>query len=163
MKRSALDLVVDVDNVGASADRGDASIERHHEDQSSCDLIIGELVAICATGDPIIRIPAEDGHRLARALTLVELHAEDMGRQIVIQFVRGDSTRPVVLGRLRGTRPRGATVDRVVIEADQEIVLRCGNSSLVLGRHGKVLIRGDYVVSRSTGVNRVNGASVQIN
>ncbi len=163
MKQSAIELVIDVGEAGAATDRDDCPVERIPEDGSSCDLLIAKLVAMSATGDPVIAVPVAEGHRLAQALTLVELHADDIGRQLVIQFVRGDATRPVVLGRLRATAPGLATVDRVVIEADQEIVLRCGSSSIVLGRRGKVLIRGDYVVSRSSGVNRVNGASVQIN
>jgi hypothetical protein len=53
--------------------------------------------------------------------------------------------------------------DRIVLEADREIVLRCGEASLTLTRAGKVLIRGTYVLSRSSGVNRLKGGSVQIN
>jgi hypothetical protein len=34
---------------------------------------------------------------------------------------------------------------------------------LTLTHAGKVLIRGAYVLSRSSGVNRIKGGSVQIN
>ena len=44
-----------------------------------------------------------------------------------------------------------------------EIELRCGKASLILTRAGKVLIRGAYLLSRSSGVNRIKGGSVQIN
>jgi hypothetical protein len=43
------------------------------------------------------------------------------------------------------------------------MVLRCGKASITLTRAGKVLIQGSYVLSRSTGVNRVKGGAVQIN
>lgn len=52
---------------------------------------------------------------------------------------------------------------RIELEAADEIVLRCGQASIVLRRNGRVVIRGTYVESRSTGVNRVKGGSVQIN
>lgn len=52
---------------------------------------------------------------------------------------------------------------RVEIEAADEIVLRCGKASIVLRRNGRVVIRGTYVETRSGGVNRVKGGSVQIN
>lgn len=52
---------------------------------------------------------------------------------------------------------------RVQIEADHEIVLKCGKSSITLTRSGKILIRGSYLLSRSSGVNRIKGGSVQIN
>jgi hypothetical protein len=52
---------------------------------------------------------------------------------------------------------------RVVLSAADEIVLRCGKSSITLTRAGKVVIRGAYLLSRASGVNRIKGASVQIN
>ncbi|KIG14490.1 hypothetical protein DB30_06717 [Enhygromyxa salina] len=58
-----------------------------------------------------------------------------------------------------------ANVDgrRVEIEAADEIVLKCGQASIVLRRNGRVVIRGTYVETRSRGVNRIKGGSVQIN
>ena len=53
--------------------------------------------------------------------------------------------------------------ERLTLTADREIVLRCGKASLTLTRAGKVLIRGAYLLSRSSGVNRIKGGSVQIN
>ena len=52
---------------------------------------------------------------------------------------------------------------RVQIDAQRELVLRCGDASITLTRAGKVLIRGKYVSTRSAGVNRVKGATVEIN
>lgn len=52
---------------------------------------------------------------------------------------------------------------RVEIEAADEIVLRCGQASIVMRRNGRVVIRGTYVETRSRGVNRVKGGSVEIN
>ena len=51
----------------------------------------------------------------------------------------------------------------MVLKAQQEIVLECGKASITLTRAGKVLIRGAYLLSRSSGVNRIKGGSVQIN
>ena len=42
-------------------------------------------------------------------------------------------------------------------------MLRCGQASLTLTRAGKILLSGTYVLSHSSGVNRVKGGSVQIN
>jgi hypothetical protein len=57
------------------------------------------------------------------------------------------------------------TVDgkRVIFTAEEEIVLKCGKSSIQLTRAGKVVIRGAYLLNRSSGVNRIKGGSVQIN
>ena len=49
------------------------------------------------------------------------------------------------------------------LTAQREIVLRCGKASITLTRAGKVLIRGEYIFSRSTGVNKLKGGSIQLN
>ena len=53
--------------------------------------------------------------------------------------------------------------DRQVIEAEREIVLRCGDASITLTRAGKVIIQGNYILSRSTGHNKIKGAAIDIN
>jgi hypothetical protein len=52
---------------------------------------------------------------------------------------------------------------RVVVEADRELVLKCGKASITLTRAGKIILRGTHVVSRSSGSNRVQGTQVRIN
>jgi hypothetical protein len=51
----------------------------------------------------------------------------------------------------------------IKIEGQDQIELRCGEASITLRRNGRVIIRGTYVESRSRGVNRIKGGSVQIN
>lgn len=53
--------------------------------------------------------------------------------------------------------------ERVVIEGKKEIVLKCGDASITLTSAGKVIIRGKYLLNRSSGVNRIMGGSVQVN
>jgi hypothetical protein len=53
--------------------------------------------------------------------------------------------------------------DQLVFAAKEQVVLRCGKASITLTRAGKVLIRGAYLLSRSSGVHRIKGGSVQIN
>ena len=52
---------------------------------------------------------------------------------------------------------------RIEIEGQDEVVLRCGKASITLRRNGRVIIRGTYVESRSTGTNRIKGGAVLIN
>ena len=80
-------------------------------------------------------------------------------------FEAGDPARPVVAGRLLRPEPVAVERDgeRLELTAEREIVLRCGQASITLTRAGKVLIRGAYIFSRSTGVNKIKGGSVQLN
>ena len=52
---------------------------------------------------------------------------------------------------------------RLTFEAKDEMVFKCGASSITLTKEGKVLIRGKYLLNRSSGVNRIMGGSVQVN
>ena len=53
--------------------------------------------------------------------------------------------------------------NKITFEAHEQIVLKCGESSITLTKAGKILIRGKYLLNRSTGVNRIMGGSVQVN
>ncbi len=61
--------------------------------------------------------------------------------------------------------PVEAHVDgkRVTIEGADEVVLKCGQASITLRRNGKLIIKGTYVETHSSGVNRIKGGSVQVN
>ena len=52
---------------------------------------------------------------------------------------------------------------KMTFEAQDEMVFKCGESSITLTKEGKVLIRGKYLLNRSSGVNRIMGGSVQVN
>jgi hypothetical protein len=57
------------------------------------------------------------------------------------------------------------TVDgkHVCIEGAEEVTFKCGKASITLTKSGKILIRGTYLLNRSSGVNRIMGGSVQVN
>jgi len=104
----------------------------------------------------------------------VDLHGPHMGQGVVLMFEGGDVHQPIVMGVLRGQAgwplaEPPATVDvdadgeRMIVSAKEQLVLRCGKASITLTKAGKVLIDGSYVSSRSSGVNRVKGGSVQLN
>jgi uncharacterized protein (DUF2345 family) len=53
--------------------------------------------------------------------------------------------------------------ERLIVTAKDRLVLRCGKASITLTKEGKVLVEGTYLSSRSSGVNRIKGGSVQLN
>jgi hypothetical protein len=138
---------------------------------------VGTVRGFDAAGAPLITLPGSspDGGGLA-GQSIVYLNRQHVGRQVVVAFEHGDVRRPIIMGLLQqagyapstGARQaEGVEADldgeTLVLSAKREIVLRCGRSSITLTRAGKVLIKGAYVLSRSSGVNRIKGASVQIN
>jgi hypothetical protein len=92
---------------------------------------------------------------------------DDAGHEVALMFEGGDACKPVIIGRVEmfsgsvsavTARPRP-----VVLSSDDEIVLHCGEAKLSLRKDGRVALRGTYVETRSKGVNRIKGGSVQIN
>jgi Domain of unknown function (DUF6484) len=129
-------------------------------------IVVGKLSAFDASGAPTVDFPGNIlGAQSARST--VALTPADCGRDIAMMFEAGDVRKPIVLGLIHHPIPvpTEAIVDkkRIVFAAEEEIELRCGESSITLTKAGKVLIRGAYLLSRSTGVNRIKGGSVQIN
>ncbi len=136
---------------------------------------IGELVGFTDnTATPLVIYPGQPGTAAISARTIPDLHGAHIGRQVVLMFDEADALRPIVMGCLQAAsawpmehKPDQVEVDadgqRLVVTAKEEIVLRCGQASITLTKAGKVLIKGTYLLSRSSGVNRIKGGSVQLN
>lgn len=136
------------------------------------EVVIGKLITFNEMGRPLVDYPANPTHQPLPALTTVSLTIEQIGQEVALLFAEGDITQPVIIGLIRAdlsvtaaTSPVEARVDgqRIILSANKEIVLKCGKASITLTRAGKVLIRGAYLLSRSSGVNRIKGGSVQMN
>jgi Domain of unknown function (DUF6484) len=138
-------------------------------------VVIGDLLALSNNGNtPLVRYPGQRGEAAVPAQSTVDLHGAHIGRRVVLMFEEADGARPIVMGVLREAAgwplaelPAQVDVDadgqRLVVTAQEQLVLRCGKASITLTKAGKVLVEGSYLLSRSTGVNRVKGGSVQLN
>lgn len=123
-------------------------------------------------GAPLVAFPSNPQETASKVRATTRLQDTDLGREVALLFEGGDPRLPLVIGvvqhpeRTTETRaPFTADLDgeRILLRAQKEIVLRCGKSSITLTRAGKVLIRGTYLLSRSSGLNRIRGGSVQSN
>jgi hypothetical protein len=133
-------------------------------------IVVGRVVEIREA--VYVSFPGCLDPRGVEARCLVRLEPRDHGAEVALLFELGDPTRPCVIGRMASHAEAKPPIPEVhvrhdaeclVLRAEHEIVLQCGEASITLTRAGKVLIRGEYVLSASTGVHRILGGSVEIN
>jgi len=141
---------------------------RNVESRATNGVVVGSLIGVDAEGVPYVDFPQNRSGGPIPARTTVALASAEAGADVVLLFEAGDASRPLVLGKLippSGTAAIGVVRDGgcLTLSAEKQITLTCGEASITLTSCGKVLIKGAYVLSRSTGVNRVKGGSVQIN
>lgn len=146
---------------------------------------IGVVADLAPDGGALIACPSISDKPLPARAT-VPISADDIGAEVALMFEGGDPERPLVMGLIVNPGQReepvevpvltakgagratvqvdgGAPEDFQLIEGKEMVVLKCGRASITLTRAGKVLIRGAYVSSRSSGVNRIKGGSIHLN
>ena len=111
--------------------------------------------------------PCDDSNALVGSAVLLVFENEDPALPIICGIVRKRlQPRPTVpVVTLDKSSVRDVLVDgrQLVFSAQQQILLRCGKSSVLLRRDGKIVIRGTNLLSRSSGVNRIKGGSIDLN
>ncbi|MEO7330621.1 MAG: DUF6484 domain-containing protein [Minicystis sp.] len=145
-------------------------------------VVVGRLAGLGPRREVLVDFAGNMGDTPIAARSTVPIAEGDQGRAVALMFEEGDVTRPLLLGLIHepelpavieaepateSTEAQELQVEadgeRVVVSADKELVLRCGKASITLTQAGKIIIRGAYVLTRSSGVNRIQGGSVQIN
>jgi len=133
-------------------------------------VVIGALVGFAEDGAPLVDFAGNRYDDPVPARAVAVLTVKDVGREVALLFEGADPTKPILVGPVLHSvapEPQKLAVcrddDRIELTADREIVLKCGGASITLTRAGKVLIRGTYVSSLSSGVNKIKGGTVHIN
>lgn len=96
------------------------------------------------------------------------------GTAVAVMFEGGDVNRALIIGPMycgndANIEASGAETEvvvdhqRIVIEAGQELELRCGEAAIILTADGRILQRGTYISSHASATQRIRGGSVQIN
>ena len=145
------------------------------KNKRATDVTVGALVGFSAQGHPLVVFAGNPSQRGLEAKSTVQLETDDIGCHLALLFENGDANKPLIIGRIvspQPTRKEKTTSqtlnvkmdgDTLCLRAEQQIELKCGKASITLTKAGKVLIRGAYILSRSSGANRIKGGAIQLN
>nr|WP_319490548.1 DUF6484 domain-containing protein [uncultured Desulfobacter sp.] len=152
---------------------------------------VGKIVRIDGNGRILVDYPQNRmgamPARFTRAMDIESLvSAQNEGLKVLLVFEDNRPDRPIIIDILSslmdgiyGSETRSEREDlvlnmdetqdmtlngkRIIFTGQEEIVLKCGKASITMTKAGKILIRGAYLLNRSSGVNKIKGGSVQIN
>jgi hypothetical protein len=155
--------------------------EETTEEERIEGIIVGEIVSINNSGKIFVNFPENPIQKELSARSTVSFSKDDIGSEVALMFEGGDIRKPIIIGPMHqqdqsrrnilnniaidGDKEIDAHIDgkKITLNARKEIVFSCGKASITLTQAGKILIRGKYILSRSTGVNRLKGGSIQLN
>lgn len=145
---------------------------------------VGKIVSVDHSGRVYVDFPGNQDTMVAARLTRTSRSlkldsSSSIGKDVVLVFENGDPGLPIIIDAVHSLldevteattastalKPAVVLVDgeRVTIDARESIEFRCGKASIVLTRAGKILLRGEYILSRASGANCIKGGSIQLN
>lgn len=121
------------------------------------------VVDVLDSGEIAVRVEGRRGHVVCDFLqtSRAEHPLLQAGDRVLLLLPEGPNARPAVIGKVGAYRRPDRR--QVVIDADEELIIRCGEGSITIRKGGQVVIKGLDIVSNARNRNRVRGASVQIN
>jgi len=160
---------------------GETFIEQSRPDTG---MLVGRIVKIDREGQVYVDYQGSTAVVATARLTssvqekLRERNPE--GLEVLLAFENNDPLRPIIVDTMysliRDIAENSAMVSeaiageeeiinskRVFLDAGEVIVLKCGKASITLTSAGKILIRGEYVLSSARGSNKIKGGSIQLN
>lgn len=146
--------------------------------RSANGIATGSLAGLADDGTPLVSIAAW-GLNGIPARTLAPVESARIGETVALGFESGNPLRPIILGFMLAPAPVSAPAvaeyeqepamdalidgERVVLYAEQEIELRCGDAALILSADGRIQLRGTYITSHASATQRILGGSVNVN
>jgi hypothetical protein len=145
-------------------------------------MIKGTFAGFNEGGEPLVNYTGNASTAPVPAETTVFLGRADVSREVTLQFENGDPRKPTVTGIVRKPEETERAVkakhllavlsecadvtvsgDKLILTLTRDTQIQCGESHVNLTRGGKIVLEGKDVLSRSWGMNRVEGASVKVN
>lgn len=127
----------------------------------------GQIVELTESGYALVQVTRPDGSESSKFLCRFLLNADGfsvpvaVGDVVLVLVPSNYEDTGCILGKIGAYNPPDK--EHVLIEAGQELSLRCGNASIKMRSDGKVLTSAVDISSLAKRTHKVRGGSVQIN
>lgn len=156
---------------------GNSEVKTGYDEESKITgVVIGEIAFVDEAGKVYVDYYLNPSGKASPAASVYGFTGQDAGRKVALIFQDGNPNHPFIIGPviddessslykpdLQGPKKPEAGKEVITLTAMDKIILTCGKASITLTSAGKIIIRGKYLLSRSSGVNSIKGGSVQIN
>lgn len=153
-------------------------------------LLIGKVISINSQGNPMLAYDEQTKAKPVEALTTVPLTPASIGQDVAVSFAQNQGGTPIVMGVIRRVLDDVLNLDvsktpsstefetenannqkpeilvdgnKLELSAAEEITLRCGKASITLTKAGKILIKGEHMLNRTSGSYKIKSGSIQLN
>ena len=151
---------------------------RNNKTTAPDDYCLGRIVRIEASGDLFVDFLGNLSNPI-KARFICDLQWGDslLDAAVLLIFENKDRALPIIIGIVQHTlnpvpdvaleveRPKDAIIDgkKITFNAKDEIVLKCGDSTISLHKDGRIIIKGVQITSRASKVNKIKGSSILMN
>jgi hypothetical protein len=132
-------------------------------------VVIGIFLGFDDATSPLVVFPGNPEETALPARSLAGLTSDMVGSEVALLFQEGDPAKPLIVGRIVEPARKTAAPqvvrdgERIRITGEERIELRCGKSTILMEKDGRITIRGTYVTSQASAVNRIRGGSIDLN
>ncbi len=122
-----------------------------------CDVLNGEVISLFTNNE----VELSDNFVHASTVPFISV-----GDQVIVQKISGNF---IIIDKLRniGEKPTiGFTINddgSLDLFSDVKIELKTINAKIDISASGKILVDGNEIYSRSNGVNKIQGANIELN
>lgn len=110
----------------------------------------------------VVRITVGDGPAVvARIASGPELPLPALVPGAEVLVLVEPEQAPVIVSAILARLPAAPQV--LELQAQQQLILRCGDASISIAADGTIEIRGERIDSEAEGIQRIKGAQVRIN
>lgn len=146
-------------------------------------IIRGEILTVTEEGLPIIKFKGSPSTGVCASIGLPSRELGSIekmsGLPVLILLPDDPLQKPIIIGVIRDSLlPSQSLIPPVaektansltingkslLLEGENEVVLKCGLGSITLRANGQIVIKGTKLLSRASEANKIRGASVLIN